>query len=243
MSCKHFSDYNAPGAPEQFEADHFGNEVGRFFHTSQLQEVLGLIGAEHASILDVGTGTGRLAIPLAATGASVTGVDASQEMLKLAKSNAQSQDNPIFQQCDAHALPFNSTQFDYVISIRALMHFERWRDVLAELCRVSRHAVIVDVPPTFGAPVLEVAFDKMRRAVGGNVKAYRTFRLAQISDEFDKNGFAVTHVSKQFVLPFKLHRKLNVLRLSLAIEKLFRLIGLTKLLGSPMLIRAERRTA
>lgn len=43
--------------------------------------LLGLLPARRGRILELGVGTGRLAIPLAATGAEVWGIDASEHML------------------------------------------------------------------------------------------------------------------------------------------------------------------
>jgi SAM-dependent methyltransferase len=65
-------------------------------------------------ILDLGCGDGALTEQLAATGAVVTGVDASPAMLEAARKR-----NLNVEQYDATALPFNN-QFDAVFSNAAL---------------------------------------------------------------------------------------------------------------------------
>ena len=97
MSKRHFSDYDQPGAPEDFEAKHFGGSVGQFFQTTQEELVMNMISPHNATILDVGTGTGRLAIPLALRGADVVGLDASEEMLRRAGEKAGNLPNLAFE--------------------------------------------------------------------------------------------------------------------------------------------------
>ena len=97
MSKKHHSDYDKPGAPEEFDAVHFGGPIGEFFLNTQKQMLLKLLNVEKATILDVGTGTGRIAIPLAIRGAYVVAIDASSEMLRRAQQKAGNIPNLRFQ--------------------------------------------------------------------------------------------------------------------------------------------------
>ena len=236
MSHKHFTDYDAPGAAATFEAEHFGNDVGRFLHETELEKIRSLIDDRDASVADIGTGSGRLAIPLARDGHSVVAVDASREMLNVARAKAGDLENLVFEQGDAHALAFDAQQFDFTVSIRTLMHFERWDVVLTQICRISRRGVIIDVPPTRGAPILEVLYDRL---ISGR-KPYRTFGLGELERIFSANGFEITFKERRFLLPIKLHRLINQLALTNALEGLFRALGLTWLFGAPLLIKAER---
>ena len=68
-----------------------------------------------------------------------------------------------FVQRDAHALTFADRSFDVAVSLRVLMHSPRWRDALAELCRVASRRVIFDYPSARSAALLQSAF---RRADG-----------------------------------------------------------------------------
>ncbi|MEO6222110.1 MAG: class I SAM-dependent methyltransferase, partial [Vicinamibacterales bacterium] len=95
-----------------------------------------------ASVLDVGTGTGRAAIGLARAGATVVGVDASSEMLEVARERATAAGAAVtFDVGDAHALPFPAGHFDGAVSLRVLMHTPDWSRCVGELCRVARRRV------------------------------------------------------------------------------------------------------
>ncbi len=47
--------------------------------------ILSLVSGEHRTVLELGCGTGRIALPLARAGCTVVGLDKSQEMLLLAR--------------------------------------------------------------------------------------------------------------------------------------------------------------
>jgi ubiquinone/menaquinone biosynthesis C-methylase UbiE len=88
-----------------------------------------------------------MALLLNRSGAVVTGVDASDEMLKVARERAAAEDAPVrFLRGDAHALAFPSQSFDMVVSSRVLMHTPRWDVCVDELCRIARDRVVVDYP-------------------------------------------------------------------------------------------------
>lgn len=68
-------------------------------------------------ILDVGTGTGFLALLFAGMGHEVTGIDLSECMLEKAKNNADNMGLEIdFLNGDAENLPFENCSFDMVVS-------------------------------------------------------------------------------------------------------------------------------
>ena len=72
---------------------------------------------ESLKILDVGTGTGFLALLFAEMGHSVTGMDISRGMLKKARHNAGKLKLTVdFMHCDAENLPFEDGTFDVVIN-------------------------------------------------------------------------------------------------------------------------------
>src|SRR3954463_1245257 len=65
------------------------------------------------NVLDVGCGTGVVAITAARIGARVHGIDLTPELLDRARSNAQIANVEIdLREGDAEALPFNEAAFD-----------------------------------------------------------------------------------------------------------------------------------
>ena len=84
-----YSMYADPAMAEAFEGMRFSGPIGRLIATSQEQVIASFLDpVAGRTVLDVGTGTGRAAIALARRGAIVTGVDASAEMLAVARRNA-----------------------------------------------------------------------------------------------------------------------------------------------------------
>lgn len=89
-------------------------------------------------VLDLGCGTGRHALRLAAAGARVTAVDFSEGMLQEARRKPGA-DAVRFLVRDLHeALPFASGTFDLVVSGLVLEHLRELRGPLAEARRVLR---------------------------------------------------------------------------------------------------------
>src|SRR5262245_5903966 len=98
--------------------------------------------AEGESVLDVGCGTGTLAIlakqRVGAAG-SVSGIDPSPEMIARATRKAQRRGADVaFQTATAQALPFPDGRFDLVLSTLMLHHLARSAraECLAEIRRV-----------------------------------------------------------------------------------------------------------
>src|SRR5258708_29163718 len=124
-------------------------------------------------ILDVGTGTGRAALLFARGGAYVTAVDASEEMLAIARQRATEQRVKIrFEVGDLHGLRFPDRGFDVVVCLRVLMHAPDWQRSVAELCRVAERLVIVDYPSGRSVAAIEAAGRRLAHAVGLPTQAY-----------------------------------------------------------------------
>lgn len=103
-------------------------------------------------VLDVATGTGRWALYFARRGAAVTGIDASPEMLEMAREKAQQANLPIrFERRDIREpLPFPSGHFNLVVCALALCHVPDLDSVVAEFGRVlepAGHLLITDFHP------------------------------------------------------------------------------------------------
>jgi SAM-dependent methyltransferase len=102
--------------------------------------VLERVGVEPGlELLDVATGTGNVAIPAAAAGAIVTGLDLTPQLLALARERAVKANVSVsWIEGDAEELPFASDSFDRVTSCFGVMFAPRQERSATELSRVAR---------------------------------------------------------------------------------------------------------
>jgi SAM-dependent methyltransferase len=234
--------YADPRIAESFEGKRFGGPVGRLIAEQQEQVIAAFLDPiAGQAMLDVGTGTGRGAIALAARGAHVTGVDASAEMLAVARRRALDAGvEVVFEQGDVHALSYLDRSFDAVICLRVLMHTPDWHRSLAELCRVARHRVLFDYPALMSAAALQSAARHAANAAGASTEAYRVFSDRSVRAVLRANGFAIVRTDRQFVLPIALHKSMGSAAATTRIESALRRLGFNWLFGSPVTIVAER---
>lgn len=92
------------------------------------------------SLLDIGTGTGRMAELFAPRSAHVTAFDKSPEMLRIARARLQTlpAEKVDLVQGDFSALPFGDDEFDTVLFHQVLHYAQEPEAVLAEASRVTR---------------------------------------------------------------------------------------------------------
>ncbi len=100
------------------------------------------------TILDIGAGTGVFSIPLARRGFSVTHLDFSPEMLKIAREKANDLRNISFIQGNAVNLSqFRDRSFDLVLNLDGAISFSgsEAERALSESCRVTKKKLIATV--------------------------------------------------------------------------------------------------
>lgn len=92
------------------------------------------------SLLDIGTGTGRMAELFAPRASHVTALDRNPEMLRIARARLQSlpAEQVELVQGDFAALPFADASFDTVLFHQVLHYAQEPDAVLAEAARVTR---------------------------------------------------------------------------------------------------------
>ena len=244
-----YAHYANRDVAEGFDTLRFGGPIGLYLLETQQRLLLDAAeprlsqpGARGSfAALDVGTGTGRAALALAQAGAQVVGVDASNEMLDVARARAtQLAVAARFEHGDAHALTFADGAFDLAVSFRVLMHTPDWRRCVSELCRVSRWRVVVDFPALGSAAALESGARRLRHAMGTKVEAYRVMSERSVRDAFAARGFRVVSTHRQFVLPIALHKAVGSLGVTKGVESALAAIGLRRAFGSPVTMVAER---
>ena len=93
------------------------------------------------TILDAGVGTGIVAKRLAEGGHIVYGVDSSEEMLRIARTHANSEISKgtlILSKGDILALTYSNGFFDGAVCLNVLYHLSNYKEVLAELTRTIK---------------------------------------------------------------------------------------------------------
>lgn len=92
-----------------------------------------------ASVLEIGVGTGRIAIPLAAKLERLTGVDLSVPMMEVLRAKTNNAEVHIdLAKCDAVYLPFPTSSFDLAYAVHLLHLVKGWRDAVSEARRVLK---------------------------------------------------------------------------------------------------------
>ena len=237
-----YSVYADPATARSFDDRRFGGPIGEYVAEWQAMTLADFVGRiQHRRILDVGTGTGRAALLFAGGGAEVTGVDASEEMLKIARARAERESVAVrFQIGDAKRLSFADRSFEVAVCLRVLMHTPEWRRVVSELCRVADQLVIVDYPSARSAAIIESTVRRLVHSVGLSREPYRAFSDHAIDQAFERCGFRVRARHRQFVLPIAFHKLIGSRRFTMWCEGIFNRMGLLARIGSPVTIVAER---
>lgn len=221
-------------------ARRFDGPVGAFFLETQTRVTLELLRPWPAArVLDVGGGHAQTVGPLTLAGHEVTvlgsaPVCAARVQPWLADGTAKFvTGNPL-------ALPYPDRAFDIVLSYRLLSHVAPWKRLLHELARVANRAVLVDYPTLRSSNVLSAALFGLKRGIEKNTRPYLLFRDAQVASALAQAGTRVTARRGQFVFPMALHRALRQAAFTRGLEATAAALGLRRLLGSPVILRAER---
>ena len=112
----------------------------------KLTDILTKELAPRGRVLEIGVGTGRVALPLHERGIELTGVDVSRAMMaKLVGKSGGVVPFPLVQG-DALGLPFTDGTFGAAFAVHVLHLIPDWRRAVAEMVRVVRPggAVMVD---------------------------------------------------------------------------------------------------
>ena len=137
---------NAAGSWDEIRALHVDEAVVE----AAIEDILSV--EAHASLLDIGTGTGRMLQLLSRRVQHAVGVDKSHDMLAVARTNLSELQyrNCNVRQADMYQLPFNNRSFDLIV-LHMVLHFaDEPADAIREAARVvspGGHIVIVDFAP------------------------------------------------------------------------------------------------
>lgn len=231
------SRYTDAAYADRYHEDRFGGRFGAFLERFEVDLLRELLNGTDGRVLDAGAGSGKLTAALLADGRAVVAADASAQMLTTARTRVGRRGQ--FVVADLEALCFPDEAFGASVSSRVLMHVRDWAKAVSELCRVSRQAVVVDVPPVASVAVVDALWKGWRKR--SHDPGYRTFRVTAVERQFERAGFVVVQRRRSFVLPYRFHRWLDRPGISAAVETVFRWTGLTRLVGAPVTVKAMRR--
>ena len=222
-------------------AQRFAGPVGDWFLRVQEQSVLRLLADWPAArVLEVGGGHGQLAPALVRQGYQLTVLGSDRRCAHRLHSLVES-DRCRFQAGDLLHLPYPAKAFDVVISIRLLAHMEEWRQVISELTRVARRAVIIDYPPARSLNCLVPSLFSAKQHLEGNTRPFQVYPAAVIAEAFAQHGFLSRRRTPQFCCPMVVQRVLRQPWRSQRFEGLCQGLRLTRWFGSPMVELFERR--
>lgn len=124
-----FNEWARAGKGESMEKGH--GPVGR--QAIQLMRV-----PADARVLDVGCGSGWATRVLAgyAINGQVTGIDISDEMIRVARESSAAFPNADFEVASAERLPFTDCEFTHAFSMESLYYYENISEAVTEIHRV-----------------------------------------------------------------------------------------------------------
>lgn len=228
---------------QNFDLDRFGTSFGKTLAKMEFNTFERFVDMnKDETLLDAGGGTGRLAIPFSQKGMKVTIIDHSIEMMSIAREKAHSEAYSEIELVTGSIdeLPFDDEAFDWIISSRVIMHVLEWQKSIREFCRVAKKGVVFDFPPLLAFPALAVPFLKLKRIIDRETQHYHVIHVSKVISELKRQGFYVVVKEKRFFLPIGFHRKLNNPTISLKLENIFRMSGLTSFFGAPATVCAIR---
>lgn len=149
-------------------------------------------GGKYQRILDIGTGTGYLAFPLAEMfpNAEVSGIDIAETII--AKNNETVKERGIknleFQAFDGLKYPFKEGTFDLIVTRYAFHHFPNVTDAICQIHNLLAKGgkILISDPLRNEADSKGVIDDFMRVKKDGHIQFYSKKELEKL---FIENGF------------------------------------------------------
>jgi ubiquinone/menaquinone biosynthesis C-methylase UbiE len=224
-------------------ASRFGGAVGQWFLEIQTRITLAALSGlpPGAKVLDVGGGHAQVAPPLIDAGYRVTVVGSDEscgQRLKPWTSTARC----AFEVADLQSMPYPDGAFDAVICYRLVAHSVNWTRLIGELCRVAADRVIIDYPAKRSVNIISRRLFDMKRSIEGvTTRRFSLYGRQEVSSAFETAGFQVTTEQPQFLMPMVLYRLARSAVFARAAEWPGHRLGLTRVLGSPVIVRADRR--
>jgi SAM-dependent methyltransferase len=113
-------------------------------------------------VLEIGVGTGRYAVPLQKSGIRVVGVDISRRMVEFGL--AKGLRDVVF--AEGARLPFAAQSFDVATTNHVLHLIANWREVFAEIARVTRETYFTVIERSQRVDSIQRDYESFLREVG-----------------------------------------------------------------------------
>ena len=143
--------------------------------SEQVADRMEAVAGPQARFLEIGVGTGRIALPLHRRGRRVTGADLSMPMMAeyRRKAAAAGLAAPALVRADVTRLPFRDASADVVVEVHVLHLVPAWREVITELRRVLAPGGVILVGRGSGHEdpegPHELASRRMRELIGDDL--------------------------------------------------------------------------
>jgi len=222
-------------------AERFSGAAGNWLLQRQQNVTLEYLGVLRAvKVLDVGGGHGQNIAVCESLNLSLT-ISGSSAACEHRVRKLSTSDRTRFIIGKLDALPMDEQNYPVVISYRIISHMQNWQMFIAELCRVSSDAVIIDFASKRSINWFsELAF-LLKRGKEGDTRRYNVLSESGVNQVFNENGFKLAQRAPQFFFPMVIHRALNSPKISDLLELLPRLLGLNYLFGSPVISLYRRQ--
>jgi len=157
---------------------HKGEHIAPF---AAFTKALQSLPSSAQNVLEIGCGVGHYAEVIPAGEFHYTGVDYSEEFIRVAKLRRPWHR---FEVMDALALEYADREFDTVVSGCCLIHIMDWRKALLEAARVAKSYIILHRTPISDSPTRYF----LKQAYGVECLTI-SFNRAEIADEMALSSF------------------------------------------------------
>lgn len=176
--------------------------------------------SRYGQVLDPGIGTGRIAIPLAARGYHVTGVDISEEMLSYLSKRLAEEPRCIavdFHRGDITGLAFPDGTFDMALVVHLFYFIADWRRAADEVARVVRPGgaiVLMHTGTGMEVPALNERYKQFCTERGCPIRPVGVASTQEVLNYYASRGLSAEQVRgrRQWTVRIRLDEALYYMR-------------------------------
>lgn len=153
-------------------------------------------------VIDVGCGQGNIALFSAKRVKKITGIDISEENIKIAKRKARKLNlskKTSFLAEDIEKLGIPKNKANLIIFTEVMEHLDKGSDILKRLNKwLNKNGILFLSTPSKNAPLLKIKRFREREKAFGHVKRYSTNELKKYLNEFGFKILEIHHTEGPF---------------------------------------------